>query len=142
MVINSLSLLIQNKNLTLSVNIPDNLNLFADMNMISTIPFNLLTNIIKFSHCNGKIDLIVEIDDTENTVKVVDYGMGMTEEIRDNLFKIINAKSTEGSEGEKGTGLGLILCKKFTQADGGNVGEKVNWVLAVFLLLQYPDNIK
>lgn len=121
MVINSLSLLIQNKNLTLSVNIPDNLNLFADMNMISTILRNLLTNAIKFSHRNGKIDLIVETNDTENTIKVIDYGMGMNEETRDNLFKISNAKSTDGSEGEKGTGLGLILCKEFAEANGGNI---------------------
>lgn len=121
MVINSLSLLIQNKNLTLSVNIPDNLNLFADMNMVSTILRNLLTNAIKFSHRNGKIDLIVETNETETIVKVVDYGMGMNEETRDNLFKISNAKSTEGSEGEKGTGLGLILCKEFAEANGGNI---------------------
>lgn len=45
----------------------------------------------------------------------------MTEETRNNLVKISNAKSTDGSEGEKGTGLGLILCKEFAQADGGNI---------------------
>lgn len=89
--------------------------------MVSTILLNLFTNSIKFYHRNGKIDLNVETNDTENTIKVVDYGMGMTEEIKDNLFKISNAKSTDGSEGEKGTGLGLILCKEFTQADGGNI---------------------
>lgn len=119
--INSLNLLLKNKNITINISIPENLNICADLNMISTILRNLLTNAIKFSHRDGKIDLLIKSNTNEIVVNVIDYGMGMNEDTKKGLFQISKTKSTQGSEGEKGSGLGLILCKEFTEANGGRI---------------------
>jgi signal transduction histidine kinase len=66
----------------------------------------------------------VSEDDTYYYVKVADNGVGMSPKIVDQIFKIDSKHSTQGTAKEKGTGLGLILCKEFVEKNGGTIGVK------------------
>jgi signal transduction histidine kinase len=82
---------------------------------------NLLTNAIKFSHPDGYIKITsVESKDTIN-VSIIDKGIGIKAGILENLFRIDKSTTTKGTLGEKGTGLGLILCKEFMEKNNGNL---------------------
>ncbi len=89
--------------------------------MISTVLRNLISNAIKFTYPGGRIDIFVDHKDKEFIVSVCDNGVGMTEETTDRLFRIDNNISFKGAMNEKGTGLGLILCKEFVEKHGGKV---------------------
>jgi PAS domain S-box-containing protein len=97
---------------------------FADKNMISTILRNLISNAIKFTQQNGIVTLgaqkTAETNFTEIWVK--DTGIGIPKDIMDNLFRIDKKVfTTSGTANEKGTGLGLILCKEFVEKHGGEI---------------------
>lgn len=95
---------------------------FADKNMTSTIIRNLISNAIKFSHQNSEI--IVEMDilnDDFAQIKVQDSGVGIDKEDIKKLFRIDQSHTTEGTDNEKGTGLGLILCKDFAKNNNGDI---------------------
>lgn len=94
----------------------------ADENMITTILRNLLANAIKFTPEGGTVEIISSINnDGMLTVSVKDSGVGITDEVKQSLFKMGKQVSTFGTENEKGTGLGLILCKEFTEKHGGKI---------------------
>ena len=89
--------------------------------MIDTILRNLISNAIKFTYPGGKITVSVEEKQNELLVTVSDTGVGISKENRDKLFKIDQSYSTTGTQNEKGTGLGLILCKEFVEKHGGKI---------------------
>jgi signal transduction histidine kinase len=93
----------------------------ADRNTINTVIRNLLSNAIKFTPEGGRITL--ECKEWEDAVELVvrDNGVGMPPQVMDNLFKIDVKHSTTGTNKEKGTGLGLILCKEFIELNGGTI---------------------
>jgi signal transduction histidine kinase len=99
--------------------IPD-IKVYADRNMIKSVLYNLLYNAIKFTHVNGTVSIFAE--NGENQVKIVvsDNGIGMDQETRDNIFDIASG-STNGTASEKGSGLGLLLCKEFVEKHGGKI---------------------
>ena len=101
---------------------------FADENAIFTVLRNLVSNAIKFTPREGKIQVKGEWVDNKSFVKisVIDTGIGIPKEVAQNLFKLDNKYSTKGTEGEKGTGLGLIICKEFVEQNGGNIGVETN----------------
>jgi ligand-binding sensor domain-containing protein/signal transduction histidine kinase len=94
---------------------------FADVNMFSAIIRNLLSNAIKFSYENGTISILtIKMDDfCEITVK--DSGVGISEESKQKIFRIDSNHTTLGTNGEKGTGLGLVLCKEFVEKHNGKI---------------------
>ncbi len=100
--------------------IPKDLTIHADKNMIITVIRNLVTNAIKFTEL-GEITIIAQEDDTYTKVSVIDTGIGIRPEVIDKIFEIDKSKSTEGTRGESGTGLGLILCKEFVEKNGGTI---------------------
>lgn len=110
------------KNIKLHVLVDDNVILYADENMITTILRNLLTNAIKFTPQNGSIT-VASNDLNKDTVQVsvIDTGIGIEPERIDKIFRIAETSSTEGTEGEKGSGLGLILSKEFVEKHGGKI---------------------
>ena len=116
-----LSDMAKTKNIDLNCSIPDNLTIIADNNMIRTILRNLISNAIKFTHKNGKVDVEVKIENHHTNLSVSDTGIGMSNEIIGKLFKIDANLSTRGTENEKGTGLGLILSKEFVEKHGGKI---------------------
>ena len=92
-----------------------------DPNLTTTIIRNLVSNAIKYSNENTIVEVLSEENNAEIIIEVKDYGVGMNETIKDALFKINDSKSTNGTSGEKGTGLGLIISKEFVEMQSGKI---------------------
>lgn len=110
------------KEIRLNNDIADNISVFADYETLSVIIRNLVSNGIKYTEKGGDVTLSA-YQINENTVfKVSDTGIGMGTGILGRLFKIENGFTTEGTNHEAGTGLGLIICKEFIECNGGTIG--------------------
>jgi PAS domain S-box-containing protein len=109
------------KNITISKSLPASLIAFADKSMINTILRNLISNAIKYTNPDGKIDISGVLGEKELTVSVSDDGVGINEDNLNKLFLIEASSSTRGTRNEEGTGLGLILCKDFVLKHGGKI---------------------
>lgn len=112
---------IRKKSLIINTELDSKNMVFADKNMTSAIIRNLLTNSIKFSNSLGEIIIATNNKDGFLEITVADKGIGMQEEVAKNLFRIDMAHSTYGTSGEKGTGLGLVICKEFIDKHGGTI---------------------
>lgn len=109
------------KNIDLINNVSPLAYALADSNTINLVIRNLLTNALKFTNDGGEIVISAEEKNNEWIVSVRDNGVGMTPEVRKMLFDKINPYSTRGTANEKGTGLGLILCKEFVEKNNGHI---------------------
>ena len=89
----------------------------CDENMIQSVVRNLISNAIKYSHTESSIEINISEytqDDKQILVSIKDFGIGLSPEDTEKLFKIDNKiVSSKGTSNETGTGLGLILCKEF-----------------------------
>ncbi|WP_161946296.1 hybrid sensor histidine kinase/response regulator [Desulfonatronum thiosulfatophilum] len=113
--------LARDKKITLASNVPTRLKIQADKLMLDTIIRNLLSNAIKFSMSGGKGNISAVCKNGQVTLAVQDNGMGICSEAVKELF-VMNQKSSRlGTDGELGTGLGLLLCKEFAQQHGGKI---------------------
>lgn len=119
--IESLKILASQKQITLKHLIHPGLNVAADLQMVKTILRNLISNAIKFTNIKGEI--IVNATELKQfvEVEVKDNGIGISAENQKKLFQIDSFHSTPGTHDEKGTGLGLLLCKEFVELHGGNI---------------------
>lgn len=113
--------MIQEKHLKIINNISENVVLNANENMVSTILRNLISNSIKFTPENGKIVMSAIEQESEFEICVEDSGIGLSEADINNLFDIEKVYKVISSSEEKGSGLGLILCKDFVEAHGGKL---------------------
>lgn len=120
-IVNNLVPTALSKNITLLYEPEDEIYSYADQNMIQTIFRNLIGNAIKYTFRGGTIE--VKATNLSNSTEIIisDSGMGMDEETRKNLFLPNKQISKYGTENEKGTGLGLILCKEFIEKHGGKI---------------------
>jgi PAS domain S-box-containing protein len=110
------------KEVSIEAKIPGNLIVFADSNMLQTVLRNLISNSVKFTRKGGKVSVSARsIDDRSVAISVQDTGIGMSEELADSLFRIDVKSSRPGTEGEPGTGLGLLLCREFVEKHGGTI---------------------
>lgn len=109
------------KNIDLRREFNENIIITADENMLSTIIRNLITNAIKFTPKKGRIIISAEIQGNLVSVTVSDTGIGMASEALEKLFKIETSFTTRGTQNEKGTGLGLLLCKEFIEKHHGKI---------------------
>jgi len=116
-----LSDVIHIKSISIKEEIPMDFLLYADKEMISTILRNLISNAIKFTHKNGEIIVTAEKKDHKIFISVCDNGVGMDENQLKGLFEIGENNTRLGTEKEKGTGLGLVLCNEFIKKHGGNI---------------------
>ena len=94
---------------------------YADVNMISTVFRNIISNALKFTHKKGKIEIGVAKTPSHNEFFVKDNGIGMNEDTLSKLFKITEKVKRNGTANEEGTGLGLILCKEFIEKNKGSI---------------------
>ncbi len=103
--------------------IPDDFTVNADRDMINLILRNLISNAIKFSLENGKIEIFATKKNGMTEISVKDSGVGIPEENLKRLFDL-DTITTVGTANEKGTGLGLMISKNFVEAQGGNIYVK------------------
>jgi len=109
------------KNIMLSSSVSDNSTVFADKNMLNTVIRNLLSNAIKFTPERGRIEISSEQKENEVEILISDTGVGIRPQDIDKIFRIDINHSTIGTAEEKGSGLGLILCKEFIEKNGGKI---------------------
>jgi signal transduction histidine kinase len=101
--------------------VDESLAAFADQNMINLVFRNLILNGIKFTDNGGVIKISATRGEKEITVNVKDNGVGISADVQQVLFDKTTGYSTRGTANEKGTGLGLILCKEFIERNGGKI---------------------
>jgi signal transduction histidine kinase len=94
---------------------------WGDLNMINLVFRNLILNAIKFSDTGGSIEISAVPDGAFYKIAIKDYGVGISPEVQKILFDKTTGYSTRGTANEKGTGLGLILCKEFIEKNGGQI---------------------
>ncbi len=111
----------KNKNIELSCEIKEDVVILADYNMIHTVLRNFVSNALKFTPENGKVFIRAFNDVDKAIIEVKDTGIGMSQNQIDNLFKFDKQFTRPGTNMEKGTGLGLILCREFIEKHGGKI---------------------
>jgi len=110
------------KDVEIGFNIPEDMSVFADENMLKSTIRNLATNAVKFTSKGGKIILNAKsVFNNFVEISFKDTGIGMNKDILDKLFRLDAHVSRPGTEGEPSSGLGLILCKDFIDKQGGKI---------------------
>jgi signal transduction histidine kinase len=107
------------KDINLNLDIEEGYIAKFDKNSIDVVIRNLTANALKFTNPNGNVWYTLEKDDSHVIVSVNDDGVGISEENIENILAGNRKKTSLGTKGEKGTGLGLILCKDFIAKNGG-----------------------
>jgi signal transduction histidine kinase len=115
------SITARKKGITIHNNIQPSLQVYADKNLLSTILRNLINNALKFTYNGGHITLEADHTDGEVRIAVSDTGTGMTPEEVNQLFRLDANSIQAGTSEEKGTGLGLIICKEFIEMHNGEI---------------------
>ena len=122
-----LSLLSNNasaKNIAFYNTIEESVFVSADANMVKSIIQNFVSNAIKFTNSGGKVVLASKPNGTFVDISVEDNGIGISDENLKKLFRLDVNFTTPGTNGEKGTGLGTVLCKEMVEKHGGTVTLK------------------
>lgn len=109
------------KNIAIQFTRMSNPVLEIDRTMIASVIHNLVSNAVKFTSPGGRIDIEVRTTDDEAQIEVRDTGVGMSHSVQEDLFHSENPVSTQGTDGEKGTGLGLLLCRDFVHRHRGHL---------------------
>lgn len=119
--VNLLTPYASNKKITIINNIAKETLVYGDEKMIVSVLENLLSNAIKFSYPNSKIEIDCLHNEREIQISVKDYGVGLSDEEMRLLFKLDSGFSTIGTNNEKGTGFGLLICKDMIEKMGGKI---------------------
>lgn len=111
------------KNIEINFMHSSDIYVWCDKNMIDTVLRNLISNAIKYTNVDGVVEIsCYPFDDLGYiVVSVLDNGVGIVPEIKDKLFRLDVNVSTYGTQAEKGSGYGLILCKEFVERNGGKI---------------------
>lgn len=123
--INLVSEQLENKKIEICNNVDSNLIVKADKDMLLIIIRNLISNAIKFTPEYGKITINQAITGDDVVLSICDSGIGISVDRIPTIFQIVGKKSTQGTNGETGSGLGLTLCKDFIELMGGKI-----WVIS------------
>lgn len=113
--------ILEQKAIHLNINIPDKMTIYTDADMFSCILRNLVSNAIKYTPVNKSIKIEAETVEDFCLIKVCDSGIGVSQQQVSMLFNEKNFSSKPGLMQEKGSGLGLKLCKEFTNLSGGEI---------------------
>jgi PAS domain S-box-containing protein len=114
----------QKKNIDIHNDIPEGSMVYADINMVDLVIRNLVANAIKFSASGDKVVISAKKENESTVVCISDTGVGILQE---NLSKIFGFMSTPGTQKEKGSGLGLRICKEFVEKHGGTIWVESEW---------------
>lgn len=129
------------KNIVISNKVDEAVFVTADVKMIHSVFQNLLSNAIKFTKASGEITFTAKEAGNFTEITVADNGIGISPENIERIFKIDTQFTTNGTAGEKGTGLGLLLCKEMIEKNGGTIkvesevdkGSKFIFTLPTFI---------
>ncbi len=132
----------QIKNITLKYTASEKIEIRADPAMLQIIIRNLIQNAIKFTHRGGEIDIKTTTMDNKVIIVIEDNGVGMNDDTQKRLFKKRSNPSNDGTENEKGSGLGLILCKEFVKAHNGKILVESNVGEGSIFMVTLPQGIK
>ena len=130
------------KNINLSSLIDKDIKVYSDIFMLKSILNNLVSNAIKFSNENGAVVLDAIVLDSIISISVKDCGIGMSEDICSKIFDSEFTISRDGTNGEKGTGFGLVATKFLVEKCGGNINIesiKGNGTTAIFTIPCHLD---
>lgn len=119
--ISLLSEIAKSKEIEIENRIDNKLLVMADKEMLDTIIRNLITNAVKFSYRRGKIIVSAALKANKVQVSIKDFGVGIKAENQKKIFNVAENYQQKGTEKEKGTGLGLILCKEFIEKQNGKI---------------------
>lgn len=122
--VESLNLMMNNKNIVFVNGVEKSQNCNADYNTVSIVIRNLISNAIKFTESGGSIIVSSQIIGNKIGISVTDTGIGIKKEDLENLFNEFSNKTTIGTNDEKGTGLGLLLCKQFVELNKGTISAE------------------
>lgn len=111
----------QNKTIEINIAVQKETRLFADRNMIKIVVINILSNAIKYSNENSIIRISSNRINNQDIIFIEDNGVGMSKDSCEKLFKVEESFSTPGTNNEKGTGLGLVLCHDFVKKHNGQI---------------------
>jgi len=109
------------KEIELTYEVDPAINVVADSDMLQLVVRNIVSNAIKFTPAGGRVDVSTKRINNECRISIADNGRGIAYEQQGDMFTL-KARSTFGTANEKGVGLGLILCKEFTEQQGGRIG--------------------
>jgi len=110
-----------NKDISMQNSVPENLKIIADKNILSIVIRNLVSNALKYNFHGGKIIVSASIINHRLHCTISDNGIGISKNAINKLFELASTSSTPGTDNEKGTGLGLILCKDFIEKHNGKI---------------------
>lgn len=127
------------KEIELINEISENIFVHADRNTIDTVFRNLISNAIKFTNKGGTVKIKESIKNKMIGIIVQDNGIGIPAENIDKLFKIEEKLITDGTDNEKGTGLGLVLCKEFIELNGGKISVKNHSIAGASFIVELPN---
>jgi signal transduction histidine kinase len=137
---------VMKKQIQIIYEIPDNLEVYADGNMLGSTIRNLASNAVKFTPQGGKVTITAkQLPGNAVEISISDTGIGMNKRMIDNLFSLDEQTNRKGTEGEPSTGLGLIICKDFVEKHGGKIwaeSEKAKGSTFHFTLLGKPIDLK
>ena len=128
------------KSITITYQLPLITFVYADKAMISTVLRNLISNAIKFTESGGNIVISATESQNELTVSVKDSGIGISKDRIEKLFGLDESYSTTGTNNEKGTGLGLILCKEFVEKHQGKIWAESEVGIGSIFYFTIPRN--
>lgn len=112
------------KKIKIENKISEKTEVYADINLLKTILRNLISNAIKYTKTGGSIKIKSEDKGNMTEISVIDNGIGMSEKIQEKIFTIDPSCMILGTDNERGTGLGLIICKEFVEKMGGKIWAK------------------
>jgi len=112
------------KSITIKNKIPKSIRIYADSFSLKTVFRNLISNALKFSYRESEIEIGCTVLENEIQCSIRDFGVGMSEKTLHKLFRLSSVESNEGTDGERGSGLGLNLCMEFIKAHGGKIQVK------------------
>ena len=129
------------KRIELTVEAPANLSVWVDERMLETVVRNLVSNAVKYSPAGSSVELRGRPEDGSTVIEVTDHGEGIPAEKVEHLFGSRRVESKPGTEGERGTGLGLMFCADLTATMGGQLEVTSQMGVGSTFRLSLPDRI-
>ena len=131
----------QKKNIQIECDIETDLHCFVDFNMMLSVLQNLISNALKFTPHGGKIYLTAHTTQDHVEISVRDTGVGMSDESFNNFNSRKQIRSEKGTDGEKGSGLGLLLCLQFIEKNHGSLSVKTEKGVGSTFVIHLPINV-